>query len=40
VISSATHEFVSVDVTANTLTLKAIDITGAVIDTFQLDQPE
>lgn len=40
VISSSTYEFVSVDVTANAMILKALDAAGEVIDQFQIDKPD
>lgn len=39
VLSSSTYEFVSVDVTAEAIMLKALDAAGEVIDQFQIDKP-
>jgi len=39
VVSSSTYEFVSVDVTADAMVLKALDREGVVIDQFQIDKP-
>jgi 3',5'-cyclic AMP phosphodiesterase CpdA len=40
VLSSATYEFVSVDVTANAMGLKTLDEAGDVIDQFQIDKTD
>lgn len=38
--SKSTYQFISVDLTENGLTLKAVDDRGEVIDTFQIEKPE
>ncbi|MDC4228010.1 MAG: metallophosphoesterase family protein [Candidatus Manganitrophus sp.] len=40
VISSSTYEFLSVDVTADSMVLKTVDEAGNVIDQFQIDKPD
>ncbi len=37
--SSSTYEFVSVNLTARALMLKALDEAGNIVDTFQIDKP-
>lgn len=38
-VSISTHEFLSIDLTADQMTLKTIDGKGATVDTLQIDKP-